>query len=90
MTERANVVEVSVCKDVRLDLMFVLLEIGNIRGNVVDARIIRPRKQEAISVTRSRSNFCPSTGFSSNRQSPESIITPIGVRITTAVESGIE
>ena len=45
---------------------------------------------EATSVSRSRSNFWPSTGLSSNRQSPESTITPIGVRIITAVESGIE
>ncbi len=43
---------------------------------------------EATSVSLSRSNFWPSTGLSSNRQSPESTITPIGVLIITAVESG--
>ena len=44
----------------------------------------------AISVRRSKSNFLPSTGFSSKRQSPVSTSTPSGVRITTAVLSGME
>ena len=44
----------------------------------------------ATSVSLSRSNFLPSTGSSSKRQSPVSTSTPSGVLTITAVESGIE
>ena len=44
----------------------------------------------ATSVSLSRSNFLPSTGSSSKRQSPVSTNTPSGVLTITAVESGIE
>ena len=44
----------------------------------------------AISWIRSKSNFLPSTGFSSMRQSPLLKMLPTGVRTTTAAESGIE
>ena len=46
VTERTDMVQVSVRKHVSLNLMLVFLKVRNIRSDVVNARVIAPREQE--------------------------------------------
>ena len=47
VAERADVVEVTVREHMRFYLVLVLLEVGDVRGDVVDARVVRTWEQEA-------------------------------------------